>query len=84
MNQIELFFEDETSVKVEAPLCVRCKHLPCPCCTDWCDTLLQTEDDTDLCCDGECSYEPGAIEDFRARLSTAIQGRKWVRAESPA
>jgi hypothetical protein len=77
---IELFFEDGTSEKVSAPRCLLCGHLTSPC-SDWCDELIHTEDDTDLCCDGQCTYAEGAIEEFRTRLAAAERGRKWVRAE---
>lgn len=77
---IELFFEDGTSEKVEAPVCLLCGHLTSPG-GKWCETLIHTDGDTDLCCDGECSYTEGAIEEFRTRLAAAERGRKWVRAE---
>lgn len=43
--------------------CLKCGHLECPCCAEslgpprgWCDTLVHVDGDSDLCCDGECTY----------------------------
>lgn len=41
--------------------CTTCGHLECPCCRDWCDTILDEDavpDDaeSDLCCNGTCTY----------------------------
>ena len=36
-----------------APRCRRCGHTVCPCCGDWCDTLVpdpQEEGELDVCC----------------------------------
>lgn len=39
--------------------CTKCGHAKCPCCPDWCDTLIE---DGELCCDGECTYAEAGRE----------------------
>lgn len=34
--------------------CLKCGHVECPCCEDWCDELVGQ--DMDLCCDGQCTF----------------------------
>ena len=40
--------------------CLICGHEPCPLCKDWCDTIIEINDDEGkdfvLCCDGQCTY----------------------------
>lgn len=57
----------------EGPTCSKCGHEPCPCCLDWCDRLIRFtgddgKEDVDLCCDGECDFDPVAIEAWRLLL----------------
>jgi len=44
-----------TGWKDPKPVCTVCGHIACPCCGDWCDTVLQDGEGT-LCCGGECTY----------------------------
>jgi hypothetical protein len=38
-------------------VCIVCKHPACPFCGNWCDTLIDTdEEDGAMCCEGECTY----------------------------
>ncbi len=44
--------------------CTKCGHFECPFCGVWCDTFLTheddpeiEEDDNEMCCDGECTYD---------------------------
>lgn len=63
------------------PRCRVCGHVPCPCCVEWCDVLLE---DLDLCCDGQCQYEPGAIEKWQAELPDLFRsGCTVISAEGP-
>lgn len=34
-------------------VCLKCGHLECPCCGNWCDEIVGEDE---LCCDGKCSY----------------------------
>lgn len=38
--------------------CLKCGHTPCPHCGDWCDVLVG--EDSDLCCEGECTFSDEA------------------------
>lgn len=41
------------------PKCLACGHFMCPCCKDWCDTLVPAKEDPEdyaLCCDGRCTF----------------------------
>lgn len=41
--------------------CLRCGHLACPGCKNWCDSYVdehgQPDSDGELCCNGECVYK---------------------------
>ena len=60
------------------PRCERCGHMMCPCCGNWCDTLVFDEDGEygDLCCDGECRVSEYAVQRWLAQVAT-------VRAKYP-
>lgn len=63
------------------PLCERCQHQLCPCCSlPWCDSLLESEDPDgfgDLCCDGDCVVDAYDFEAWQRHVAA-------VRAEHPA
>lgn len=65
--------------------CVRCGHEPCEGCMDWCDLLVCTDNDSDLCCDGECLY-PGdpvpAGKDGLAAEERRIAGDMGISVET--
>jgi hypothetical protein len=59
-------FERGAWVKGEVmPRCLVCGHTKCPCCDDWCDTLVpdkEDPEDLDLCCNGRCTFaEPVVV-----------------------
>ena len=38
-------------------ICLVCGHPECPSCVVWCDEVVVDEDgDSNLCCDGTCTY----------------------------
>lgn len=58
----------KTIVLTPGPRCERCGHVVCPFCLEWCDTL----NDGELCCDGSCVFEVGAIERWQKENSEAF------------
>jgi len=52
---------ERPEVPPEGTLCLICGHDVCPACKTWCDTVVTTDDDMIVCCDGGCIYSEAEL-----------------------
>jgi len=83
---------DHTVMLPPGPRCARCGHMPCPCCLDWCDTIIEryplshTLDEEVMCCGGKCDFTEADVERWCASWQTPeldTFGLNLIVAEGP-
>lgn len=81
--------DNDLIVLPPGPRCRRCGHEVCPCCADWCDTVVEVTDDDgnediDACCSAECDLDAEAVNEWLVRCHPFIDDEiSIVTAEGP-